>query len=222
MAKDDDKEKSVENYTNCKNYTKCSSNESQQDDTAKTVETKKLTLEIVEKVTHELRAQGIEPTFTNVREQLSYGSNSTIIKYLNIINLNKLNQESQFKIYDIDKSEIEILAHKIVNIAFEGNLIAARKQVELNTARFNEYQKMYNTNIEQLVKQNEELIAEKALLSAELETCRADVKAKNNRIEELLNSNSSKELKDQLDKLTKQNKTLQDKLLEVINKISEK
>ena len=29
MAKDDDKEKSVENYTNCKNYTKCSSNESQ-------------------------------------------------------------------------------------------------------------------------------------------------------------------------------------------------
>lgn len=40
MAKDDDKEKSVENYTNCKNYTKCSSNESQQDDTAKTVETK--------------------------------------------------------------------------------------------------------------------------------------------------------------------------------------
>ena len=88
--------------------------------------------------------------------------------------------------------------------------------------RFNEYQKMYNTNIEQLVKQNEELIAEKALLSAELETCRADVKAKNNRIEELLNSNSSKELKDQLDKLTKQNKTLQDKLLEVINKISEK
>jgi len=81
---------------------------------------------------------------------------------------------------------------------------------------------MYNTNIEQLVKQNEELIAEKALLSAELETCRADVKTKNNRIEELLNSNSSKELKDQLDKLTKQNKTLQDKLLEVINKISEK
>ena len=98
MAKDDDKEKSVENYTNCKNYTKCSSNESQQDDTAKTVETKKLTLEIVEKVTHELRAQGIEPTFTNVREQLSYGSNSTIIKYLNIINQNKLNQESLFKI----------------------------------------------------------------------------------------------------------------------------
>ena len=81
---------------------------------------------------------------------------------------------------------------------------------------------MYNTNVEQLVKQNEELIAEKSLLSERLATCEADIKAKNKRIEELVNSNSSKELKDQLDKLTKQNKLLQDKLLEVITKISEK
>lgn len=91
-----------------------------------------------------------------------------------------------------------------------------------NTARFNEYQKMYNTNVEQLVKQNKELIAEKSLLSERLATCEADIKAKNKRIEELVISNSSKELKDQLDKLTKQNKLLQDKLLEVITKISEK
>lgn len=93
---------------------------------------KNLTKDDVRKARDELKAGNITVTPVSVYSRLQRGSFTTISRYLHELDQERIDTETKLKQNDINRTEVERLAGKIVELAYLGN--AEKLKTEINRA----------------------------------------------------------------------------------------